>query len=123
MLLQKIRTGANGRVDSVAIMRKEVPLRALVQFYNHSRIKPLVKRNIPANIGYVAVTDTALLNQYLNLDFVKNKFPANLQFVYGKPENATDDATSKNFVVLYAVKTLDNGTAALEGEHVSDARA
>jgi SecD/SecF fusion protein len=54
---------------------------------------------------------------------VKTKFPSNLEFLYGKPEDNTDNESANNVVVLYAVKTLDNGTAQLEGEHVSDARS
>jgi SecD/SecF fusion protein len=44
--------------------------------------------------------------------------------VYGKPENAPDNNANNanNIAVLYAVKTLPNGTAELEGEHVSDSR-
>jgi len=119
------KAGVAGKtgVDSFALMRKEMPLRAMVQFVQPQQDQATGKVQYPANIGYVSVNDTAQLNQYLNLDIVKNKFPANLQFVYGKPENATTEAAAKNFVVLYAVKTLDNGTAELEGEHVSDARA
>lgn len=114
-------TGSN--VDSMAIMRKEMPLRTIVQFAQPQQDQSTGKVQYPANIGYVAIADTATLNDYLALSIVKNKFPSNLKFVYGKPENGGADAASKNFVVLYAIKTLDNGTAELEGEHVSDARA
>ncbi|MFT4152200.1 protein translocase subunit SecDF [Parafilimonas sp.] len=115
-------SGSN-KVDSLALMRKEMPLRAIVQFTQPQQDKSTGKVQYPANIGYVAIADTATLNNYLSLDVVKSKFSANLKFVYGKPENASTDAAAKNFVVLYAIKTLDNGTAELEGEHVSDARA
>lgn len=116
-------TAGKTGVDSVALMRKEMPLQAIVQFVQPQQDQATGRVQMPANIGYVSVNDTAQLNQYLNMDLVKNKFPANLKFVYGKPENAADDAAARNFVVLYAIKTLDNGTAELEGEHVSDARA
>ncbi|MGI8951050.1 MAG: protein translocase subunit SecDF [Chitinophagaceae bacterium] len=74
----------------------------------------------PAYIGYVQVKDTGLMGSYLRMDFVQSKFPSNLEFMYGKQENP--DPKFKNLLPLYAVKTLDNGTAPLEGEHVSDAR-
>ena len=75
----------------------------------------------PAALGYVAIKDTGLLNTYLRMDMVKNKFPANLQFMFGKQETA--DAKAADFLPLYAVKTVDGGasTAKLEGDHVSDA--
>jgi SecD/SecF fusion protein len=112
---------ATGKVDSVALMRKEFPIRSLMQPAQPHRDEASGKVQYPAAIGYVSTNDTGLLSQYLNYDFVKNKFPANLKFAYGKPENGTGDNT-KNVAVLYAVKTLPNGMAELEGEHVSDAR-
>ncbi|MEP6465270.1 MAG: protein translocase subunit SecDF [Parafilimonas sp.] len=115
-------TGAKA-VDSNEIKRKEAPLRSLVQFSQPHQDETTGKTEYPASIGYVSTNDTGLLNQYLNLDIVKNKFPSNLEFLYGKPENSGDAKTTNNVVVLYAVKTLDNGTAPLEGDHVSDARA
>jgi SecD/SecF fusion protein len=75
----------------------------------------------PAAIGYVRVSDTGLLNSYLRLDLVSNKFPANLKFMFGKQE--TNDPKAQEFLPLYAVKTVEGPTMAkLEGEHVSDAR-
>ena len=70
-------------------------------------------------LGYVSTNDTGTLNSYLNLDSVKNKFPANLVFMYGKPEQK--DLADKNILALYAIKTLDNGQAKLDGSHVSRA--
>jgi SecD/SecF fusion protein len=75
----------------------------------------------PGALSYVAIKDTGLLNGYLRMEMVKNKFPNNLVFMYGK---ASDDKgkTSNKFLNLYAIKTLDNGQARLEGEHVAEAR-
>jgi SecD/SecF fusion protein len=114
-------TAATGKVDSTALLRKEYPIRSLMQPAQAHRDEATGKVQYPAAIGYVSTNDTGLLSQYLNYDFVKNKFPANLRFAYGKPENGTGNNTN-NIVVLYAVKTLPNGQAELEGEHVSDAR-
>jgi SecD/SecF fusion protein len=113
------KTGS--KVDSNAIMRKEAPLRSLIQFVQPQQDQATGKTQYPSAIGYVSTNDTGLINQYLNYDFVKSKFPANLKFVYGKPENANPDV--HNVLALYAVKTLDNGTAPLEGDRISDARA
>lgn len=73
-------------------------------------------------IGYVSKADTAQLGTYLRTDFVKNKFPANLLFMYGYVPGAKDDDASKDMLALYAIKTLDNGQAKLEGNNVSAAR-
>lgn len=72
----------------------------------------------PAALGYVRNVDTGLLGSYLRLDVVRNKFPGNLMFMYGKPEGTAKEA--QDFLPLYAIKTID-GAAKLEGEHVSDA--
>jgi SecD/SecF fusion protein len=74
----------------------------------------------PAYIGEVQLKDTGLMSSYLQMDIVQNKFPSNLVFMYGKQENS--DPKYKNILPLYAVKTLDNGSAPLEGGDVSDAR-
>ena len=95
------------------------PLARLVQFtqpYNDGTGKPV----FPAAIGYIQSKDTGTLNSYLRLDFVKTKFPANLQFMYGKAEASTDPKF-KDILTLYAIKTLDNGQAELEGDHISSA--
>ena len=63
--------------------------------------------------------DTGTLNDYLRMDLVKNKFPSNLVFMYGKTESG--DPKMKNILMLYAIKTLDNGQAELEGDHITNA--
>lgn len=73
----------------------------------------------PAALGYIQAKDTGTLNDYLKLDFVKGKFPSNLVFMYGKTESS--DANMKDILAFYAIKTLDNGQAELEGDHISSA--
>ncbi len=75
----------------------------------------------PAALAYVALKDTGLLNQYLSMDIVKSKFPNNLTFMYGKAEDENGKVSNVH-LNLYAIKTLDNGQAKLEGEHVADAK-
>jgi SecD/SecF fusion protein len=76
----------------------------------------------PAAIGYIQTKDTGTFNSYMNMDIVKNKFPTNLVWMYGKPES--DDPKAAGILPVYAVKTVEGGgsMAKLEGEHVSDAR-
>ncbi|HYK44982.1 MAG TPA: protein translocase subunit SecD, partial [Parafilimonas sp.] len=109
----------NAKEDSNAIKRKELPLQSVIQFIGPQQDQQ-GKTYYSANLGYVSTNDTGLLNSYLNMDLVKNKFPANLVFMYGKPENA--EIASRNLLALYAIKTLDNGQAKLEGQHVTVAR-
>lgn len=104
--------------DSNEIKRKEYPIQSLVQIVPPQQGED-GKPHFSPNLGYVSTNDTGLLNSYLNLDFVKNKFPSNLVFMYGKPEQK--ELADKNVLALYAVKTLDNGQAKLDGSHVSKA--
>lgn len=75
----------------------------------------------PSAIGYINAKDTASLNDYLALDVVKTKFPSNLVFMYGKMEMQSTDPKAADILTLYAIKTLDNGQAELEGDHISSA--
>ena len=108
-------TTAKAKVDS----SKLNPLLRVVQFVQPYDDKGVSKW--PSNLGYVAIKDTALVNQYLNIETVKTKFPPNAKFVYGKLERDRDDK-ELNFLSLYAIKTLDNDQAELEGDHITGAR-
>ena len=75
----------------------------------------------PAALAYIATKDTGLFNQYMAMDIVKNKFPSTLVFMFGKAQDEKG-RPANNKLNLYAVKTLENGQAKLEGEHVTEAR-
>ena len=70
--------------------------------------------------AYVQIKDTSLLNEYLNVESVKNAFPANIKFLYGIAPKG--DNVRKDFLPVYAIKTKE-GTdkAPLEGEDVEEA--
>ena len=110
----------NTAVDTNKIKSNENPIRKLLlpgsQPYRSSTGKVIY----PGAIAMVQTKDTGLFNSYLRMDIVKNKFPSTLQFMYGKTES--EDPKAKNFLTLYAIKTLDNGQAELEGDQVADAK-
>jgi SecD/SecF fusion protein len=90
------------KTDSAAKTANKNPLARLIQFtqpYQDKKGKTL----FPAGLGYVPSKDTGTLNDYLRLDIVKNKFPSNLVFMYGKAE--LDDPKAKDILMLYAIKT------------------
>ena len=62
------------------------------------------------------------INSYLNIPAVRNQFPANLKFLWGKQET-DDNGKAYPYLELYAIKTIP-GTdkAKLEGEVITDAR-
>ena len=79
------------------------------------------KSVFPSAIGYINSKDTASLNDFLGLDVIKSKFPSNLLFLYGKMELQSTDPKAADILTLYAIKTLENGQAELEGDHISNA--
>ncbi len=103
---------------SRAVKPEDAPLRSIIAFAQGEQAQNGGVR-YPSYLGYVQLKDTAVVNRYLALDVVKSKFPGNLVFMYGK--NEIDNAEAANFIPLYAIKTLDNGLAELEGEHVTQA--
>ncbi len=106
----------NAKADSVKTAANKNPILRLVQFsqpYQGTDGKVVY----PGGLGYIASKDTGTLNDYLRMDFVKAKFPANLVFMYGKAE--LNDPKVKDILTLYAIKTLDNGQAPLGGEGIS----
>jgi SecD/SecF fusion protein len=107
------------KVDSAKINANKNPIARLLQF-----TQPYAsgdgKTVFPAALGYIASKDTGTLNDFLRMDVIKNKFPSNLVFMYGKAE--LNDPKLKDILMLYAIKTLDNGQAELGGEGISAAQ-
>lgn len=104
--------------DSAAIRRLENPIFTLFAGIAQGQKDEKGGVYFPAYIGNVLKTDTAQLGEYLRMDVVASKLPANLVFMYGNVEDNTGK-TLKDRLALYAIRTLDNGMAKLEGEHVS----
>lgn len=107
---------SNASADSLAKQANKNPVARLIRFTQPSQDKT-GKVYYPAALGYVSSKDTGTLNDYLRMDVVKSKFPSNLVFMYGKAE--LDDPNVKDILMLYAIKTLDNGQAELGGEGIS----
>ncbi|HRH59804.1 MAG TPA: protein translocase subunit SecDF, partial [Chitinophagaceae bacterium] len=106
--------------DTAAAVKADHPLAALVGFIQPQQDEK-GGMHYSAALGQVQTRDTGLLGSYLRMELVSSKFPANLVFMYGIAEDDKGNA-AKDRLNLYAIKTLDNGTAKLEGDHVSNAR-
>ncbi|MFZ4058466.1 MAG: protein translocase subunit SecDF [Ferruginibacter sp.] len=77
------------------------------------------KQFYAAAIGSVLLKDTGTFNRYLNLDLVKNSFPADMKFLYGVEEK--NEKGGQRYYPLYAIKTvLGSDKAKLEGEGVEE---
>ena len=113
-----VDSSAVAKIDTSKANAAKNPLLKIVQF-----TQPYQAKNgqyvFPAEIGYTLKKDSAVLNAYLALPEVKSKFPSNLVFMYGKPDES--DPKAKDVLALYAIKTLENGLAELEGDHVANA--
>jgi SecD/SecF fusion protein len=97
------------------------PLFRLIQFAQPQQDEQ-GKQTFAPYIGAAAIKDTGLINGYLALPVVKNNFPTNVKFLWGKRER---DAEGKqlDFLYLYAIKTVPGSEKAkLEGEVITDAR-
>jgi len=75
-----------------------------------------------AMIGSVAKKDTAKLNRMMAMEVVRNKFPANIHFVYGA-ENGKTTRDPNARIEMYAIKMPPGGIAKLEGDHITNARS
>ncbi len=79
------------------------------------------RQSFGAVLGYAAIKDTAQVNSILNNPAVKNYFPSNAKFLWGKQER---DAEGKmvSFLPLYAIETVPGKDGAkLEGESIEGA--
>jgi SecD/SecF fusion protein len=112
-------SGDSTKIDTSAA-NKNV-LVNLVRFYPPQRDENSGKVSYASFLGEVRISDTGKVNKYLNIPSVRNNFPGNVKFLYGKQER---DKTGKlvNGVLLYAIKTIPGKDGAqLEGDAIEDA--
>jgi len=109
---------ATAKADTSSVKSNANPILRLLQV-NQPYQAENGRTVFPSSIGYIQSKDTGVLNDYLSMESVKSKFPSNLVFMYGKAE--LEDPKFTNVLTLYAIKTLDNGQAELEGDHISGA--
>jgi SecD/SecF fusion protein len=72
-------------------------------------------------IGQSQLKDTGTVNMYLNNPIVRNNFPQDLKFLWGKQES-DEDGKLLNVLQLYAIKTIPGSDKArLEGSVIENA--
>jgi SecD/SecF fusion protein len=72
-------------------------------------------------IGQSLLKDTGTVNSYLNNPIVRNSFPQDLKFLWGKQE-MDDDGKLVNVLKLYAIKTIPGSEKArIEGSVIENA--
>lgn len=108
-------------LDSNKQVSQEHPLLDVIHFIGAQQ-GPDGKPQYYSAIANVEAKDTAVVNQYLSLDIVKNNFPANIKFLYGLQQK--NEKTGQRYFDLYAIKTIPGSEKAkLEGEGVEDSKA
>jgi SecD/SecF fusion protein len=118
---KSVNDTAKGKVDSSKILANAHPLANVIHFIGPQQDKSGKPQYSPA-IANIELKDTSKVNEYLNLDIVKNNFPANLKFLYGLQEK--DEKSNRKYFQLYAIKTIPGvDRAKLEGDGVEDSRA
>jgi SecD/SecF fusion protein len=74
-----------------------------------------------AAIGRSAIKDTATVDEYLNNPIVRNNFPQDLKFLWGK-QDLDDDGKLIPILELYAIRTIPGSDKAkIEGESIENA--
>src|ERR1700712_158412 len=97
------------------------PLISIIRFIQPSQDSKGQVRYASA-IATPLLKDTSNINTYLSLPVVRNQFPTNLRFMWGKLQT-DDNGKAANALELYAIKTVP-GTdkAKVEGAVITDAR-
>ena len=118
--LNGVLPDSTGKIDSSKLTENVNPLFKVINPQNPQTDQATGKQFFAANIGSVALQDTAVFNEYLNNPVVKNALPADAKFLLGIEEKAAKG--TQRFFQLYAVKTMPgNDRAPLEGEGVKTA--
>ncbi|MDP4284446.1 MAG: protein translocase subunit SecDF [Bacteroidota bacterium] len=118
---KKANDTTKATLDSAKLLANEHPLANVIHFIGPQQDRNGKPSYYPA-IASVELKDTALANKYLDMDVVKNNFPANIKFLYGLEQK--NEKSGQRYFELYAIKTVP-GTdkAKLEGEGVEDSKA
>ncbi|MDQ6812632.1 MAG: protein translocase subunit SecD, partial [Bacteroidota bacterium] len=117
--LSALDSNKTAKTPTAATAKNQNPISSIMQIIQPQQGKD-GQMQFPAAIGYIQTKDTATFDSYMNMAIVKSKFPTNLVFMFGKTES--DDPKAAGIVPVYAIKTVEGGTAKLDGTHVSDSR-
>jgi SecD/SecF fusion protein len=93
----------------------------VVQFIPPQQDPKTGQPHYSAAIAEVALKDTGTVNDYLSIPGVRNNFPQDLKFLWGK-QRRDEDGKLINYLELYAVHTVPGSEKAkIEGEAIEDA--
>ncbi|HTQ63734.1 MAG TPA: protein translocase subunit SecDF [Puia sp.] len=106
--------------DTTRSALNQYPLRILRLIQPTQDAKGQIRYSAP--IAQPLLKDTSTINTYLNNPIVRNQFPSDVKFLWGKQQRDENDKPV-NYLELYAIKTVPNSDhAKIEGDVVTDAR-
>jgi SecD/SecF fusion protein len=121
--LANYKTDSTGAIDST---KKDTSaasrniLASKIQFIPPQQDQQTGRVSYSPFLGYARIQDTGIVNKYLSIPVVRNAFPANMKFLWGK-QDRDDDGKLINALRLYAIKTIPGKeTAELEGDGVEN---
>jgi SecD/SecF fusion protein len=85
-----------------------------------SLLTEFFQQPVGGGIASIKISDTALVREYLEADYIKKNFPADAVFVYGIPPRDKNNKVLK-IVPLYVLKTNGSEKPLLEGDVITDA--
>jgi len=92
-----------------------------IQFIPPQQDPKTGQQRFDSRLAIAPLTDTGLVNSYLNNPIVRNQFPQDLRFVWGK-QQVDEDGKLSPTLELYAIKTLPGADKAkLEGSIIENA--
>jgi SecD/SecF fusion protein len=116
------KTDSNGVVTKDTSAASRNILASKIKFLPPQQDPQTQKVSYSPSLGVSLLSDTSTVNRYLNIPAVRNAFPANLKFLWGK-QDRDDEGKLSNFLRLYAIKTVPGREKAeLEGDAIEDAR-
>ena len=122
----------NGTKDSALLAKKDTTADSLGSALNRNplRIVRFIQptQDAKGQVHYQSalatplIKDTSTINNYFSIPAVRNQFPANVKFLWGKLQT-DDNGKAYPYLELYAIKTIPGSDKAkLEGEVITDAR-
>jgi SecD/SecF fusion protein len=112
---------AAAKKDTSSTAANQNPLFRLAQPIQPQQDPKTGKPLYPSAIARSLLRDTGTVNTYLNNPIVRNNFPQDLKFLWGK-QQSDDDGKAYPFLELYAIRTIP-GTekARIEGSAIENA--
>ena len=114
-------TAAATKKDTSSLAANQNPLFRLMPPIQPQQDPKTGQPQYASAIARAMLKDTGMINTYLSLPIVRNNFPQDLKFLWGK-QQADDDGKPLPFLELYAIRTIPGSEKArIEGESIENA--